>query len=186
MHRLREVSDDADISPKLARHWITMAKASVLHDYMKENEGEDIESSLLRKYCLTAEEVEECGKNCKKLAVKLPESLYDDHFSIQRPNGAIIDCFMSQDEGTIMTEVPFGPDSFSYRMGDTVYLQGKFPSDMQVVVYGVPKEVKNDDESFCAPDYLTLDILAEAEAIGRRLIVTPGDITNDGKDLLNA
>lgn len=199
LERLGQGSDDDDIGYRLASQWIDIARQMVFKKYIDEN-GEDIPPSLLHRYeCVAVECVDSDCEGCRRCTLVLPNGFDGDPIDIMDidadlgvyqvflPGGKELDRYSGPGEASILGRTRFANSHYWFRIGREIYVNGAFPADIKfevLLIVGSIMSLDPDDE-FPAPGEVIIDILDEAEKIGRRMIATPRDITNDGKSLPN-
>lgn len=188
LHRLGQVSDDSTVEYRLALQWLNTARLGSLEDYFKEN-GEGIPPSMLKRVSCTPLLIEDACDSCPVQYLTLPYDIIDlpndiGVFSVQRPGGKEIDRYGSPGMAKLLDGGVFSGTGYA-RVGNRIDFYGpQLPNGINLTLWLVPSDMGQftNTDPFPAPAGLTDDILDKAEAIGRRKLQLPVDVTNDGSD----
>lgn len=187
LFRIGKVSDDSSVTDKLAAHWISLASAFVLKNYL-DNENEDAPQNIKKLLCIGLTLKENCGGGCSIYILDMPYSVQDGctKVFIDQGHGNMVEVEMvsGPSEMSLLQKSRFSDGSdYWYQIGGDFFLVGKFPKDMKFFVEVLPSDISAyEDAEGVLPDFLALPVMEEAFKIGLQALQIPHDVTNDGKD----
>lgn len=179
--RIQNVTNSAKVERRQVIFWISVA----LDEYDKETEDDDDDDDeriLTRFECQVIEEkVDSCDGCDPYFVVKLPVESDKIHL-VERPGGKVIPPNGSSGHSNLISKTLFAPKEFYHRVGEFIYLTGKFIAGKHIHITLVPKSLENlNEDTEIKTPWSDFKILEKCEQIARRQLATPMDLSNDGK-----
>lgn len=181
--RIQNVTTSRTIDRRLIKHWLSVALLEEEKDDNDEDEDED-ESLLTRFECQVIEEKVDSCDGCEPyFVVPLPVEVNKGGINlVERPGGKVIPPNGGPGYANLISKTQFAPVEFYHRVGEFLYLTGKFIAGKHVHITLTPKSLDGLDEDTELKTPLSAwKVLALVEQVARRTLGTPIDLSNDGK-----